>query len=489
MGRYCSSLILSLTWFLTITKVHAATDLKNCLLESVGGETERAKFSNEAGFQADHIRPYNLNFQYMPFAILYPNSSLEVASIVVCASQHDRKVQARSGGHDYTNKGIGGNNGAIVVDVKNINHVQLGSDGIAKVGSGNRLRDVCEKLHANGKRWMPHGSSPTVGIGGHATVGGLGLHSRLLGTSLDVMVAAEIVLEDGTIATVSESHRPEVFWALRGAGASFGIVTSFWFRTQPEPDAVVNFIFTVKSSEPTKLSDAFKAYHQITTNPSLDRRLSSVAIISKDTLQISGVYFGTESEYSKVNFSRLIKGITEQNTVTNLTWMEHMNRTFDTISNIFPAQSYFYAKDTAVAYSTLPSNDTIDAVFEHLQGTDSGSKTWFVLVDLYGGAVNNVAPGLTAFPHRNLAYFFAVYAQTESITPTITHDFVDNAVLKYQRNEPQKYLSYAGYTNLRIKGIPQQKYWGDNLPRLEKIKSVVDPNDRFSTPQGIKPRA
>ncbi|EXF85698.1 FAD binding domain-containing protein [Colletotrichum fioriniae PJ7] len=489
MGRYCSSLMLSLTWFLATAKAHAATNLKDCLLESVGGETVRAKFSNDADFQADHIRPYNLNFQYVPFAILYPNSPSEVAGIVVCASQHDRKVQARSGGHDYTNKGIGGNNGAVVVDMKNLNHVQLGSDGIAKVGSGNRLKDVCEKLHANGKRWMPHGSSPTVGIGGHATVGGLGLHSRLLGTSLDVMVGAEVVLANGTIATVSETHHPDVFWAVRGAGASFGIATSFWFRTQTEPDAVVNFIFTIRSSDPTKLSDAFKAYHEITVNRSLDPRLSSAAIILKDTLQISGVFFGTELEYNKVNFSRLITGITEQNSITNLTWMGHMNRTFDTISNIFPAQSYFYVKDTAVAYSTLPSNDTIDAVFEHLQSTDSGSKSWFVLVDLYGGAVNDVASGATAFPHRNLAYFFAVYAQTKSTTATITHDFVDNAVLKYQRNEPEKYLSYAGYTNLRIKGIPQQHYWGDNLPRLEKIKSAVDPGDLFSTPQGIKPRA
>lgn len=105
MGRYCSSLMLSLTWFLATAKAHAATNLKDCLLESVGGETLRAKFSNEADFQADHIRPYNLNFQYVPFAILYPNSPSEVAGIIVCASQHDRKVQARSGGHDYTNKG------------------------------------------------------------------------------------------------------------------------------------------------------------------------------------------------------------------------------------------------------------------------------------------------------------------------------------------------------------------------------------------------
>lgn len=164
-----------------------------------------------------------------------------------------------------------------------------------------------------------------------------------------------------------------------------------------------------------------------------------------------------------------------------------MNRTFESISNIFPDQSYFYAKDTAIPYSTLPSHDTVDTVFEYLQTTDSGSKSWFILVDLYGGAMNDISSDATAFPHRDLAYFFTLYAQTESGTTKIAHDFVDKAVLIYQENQPEKFLSYAGYTNLRIEGNAQQKYWGNNLPRLEKIKTAVDPKDTFSTPQSVKP--
>lgn len=205
-----------------------------------------------------------------------------------------------------------------MVDLKNINKVQVDSNGVAKVGAGNRLKDVCEKLHSNGKRYMPHGSSPTVGIGGHATVGGLGLHSRILGTSLDVMTSAEVVLANGTIVSVSKTQHSDLFWAVRGAGASFGIVTNFSSQTKPEPENVVNFSFTVSSADAARLSDAFKAYHEITTEPSLDPRLSSVAIINKDALLISGVFFGSKSDYEKVNFGRRIPGITEQNTVADL---------------------------------------------------------------------------------------------------------------------------------------------------------------------------
>ncbi|KAL2693471.1 hypothetical protein Neosp_000031 [[Neocosmospora] mangrovei] len=487
MARLHRSLAACLAWCLATANVFAAPSLKSCLLESVNGQTERARFSGDTGFQSDHVRPYNLNFPYDPFAIVYPIDASEVSSVVVCASKYNHKIQARSGGHDYTNKGIGGNDGAVVVDLKHINDVQVESSGVAKVGAGNRLKDVWEKLHSAGKRYMPHGSSPTVGIGGHATVGGLGLHSRLLGTSIDVMTGAEVVLANGTVVTVSKTQYPDIFWALRGAGASFGIVTNFYFQTHPEPEEVINFAFTVSSEDPAQLSNAFKAYQKITTDKSLDPRFSSVAIIGKGSVIISGVFFGKEADYKALNFESRIPGITERNTVAGLNWMGHMNRTFDSISNIFPDQSYFYAKDTAISYSTLPSNDSIDSVFEHLQNSESGSKSWFVLVDLYGGAVNHVSSDATAFPHRNLAYFFALYAQTESETSQTAHEFADKAVLIYQGSQPEKYLSYAGYTNLRIKGSAQRKYWGSNLARLEKIKSQVDPKDIFSTPQGVKP--
>lgn len=102
--------------------------------------------------------------------------------------------------------------------------------------------------------------------------------------------------------------------------------------------------------------------------------------------------------------------------------------------------------------------------------------------------MNDVAAGATSYPHRDLAYFFALYARSGSETTGTIHDFVEKAVLTYQDNKPERFLSYAGYTNLRIKGSPQKQYWGANLSRLEGIKAVVDREDVFSTPQGVKPR-
>lgn len=381
---------------------------------------------------------------------------------------------------------LGGANGAIVVDVMYLSDVQVDPTGLAQVGPGNKLKDIAEKLHAANGRYMPHGSSPSVGIGGHATVGGLGLHSRLDGTTLDVLQEAEVVLANGTIVRTSSTEHPDLFWAIRGAGASFGIVTQFTFQTKPEPKEVLNFGFTVDSTSPASLSASFKAYHKITTDINLDRRFSAAVVILKDQFQINGAFFGPESDFNRINLEARIPGITKRTVVAGLSWMEHMNRTFDSISSIFPAQSYFAALDTCITHSTLPSNTSIDNMFQHIQTADAGSNRWFVLIDLYGGAVGDVANDATSLPHREMSYFFTPYAITESPTNQTTRTFIEKAVLEMQGNEPEKYLSYAGYTSLASGFVPQEKYWGPNLVRLQQIKASVDLNDVFSTPYGVK---
>lgn len=373
-----------------------------------------------------------------------------------------------------------------MVDLMHLSDVQVNPTGLARVGPGNKLKDIAEKLHAAGGRYMPHGSSPTVGIGGHATVGGLGLHSRLEGTTLDALQEAEVVLANGTVARTSSTEHPDLFWAIRGAGASFGIVTQFTFQTKPEPKEILNFGFIVESTSPASLSASFKAYHQITNAIDLDRRFSAAVVISKDQLQINGAFFGPESDFNRIDLEARIPGITKRTVVAGLKWMEHMNRTFESIASIFPAQSYFGAQDTCITRSTLPSNTSIDNMFQHIQTADAGTNRWFVLVDLYGGAVDDVAVDATSLPHREMSYFFTPYAITDSPTNETTRTFIEKAVLEMQGNEPEKYLSYAGYTSLASGFEPQSKYWGPNLARLQKIKASVDPNDVYSTPYGVK---
>lgn len=80
--------------------------IQACLEEAVSKDASRARFPSEPDYASKHVRPYNLNFQHTPAAVMYPNSSTEVAAIVNCASKNHVRVQARGGGHDLTNKGM-----------------------------------------------------------------------------------------------------------------------------------------------------------------------------------------------------------------------------------------------------------------------------------------------------------------------------------------------------------------------------------------------
>lgn len=154
-----------------------------------------------------------------------------------------------------------------------------------------------------------------------------------------------------------------------------------------------------------------------------------------------------------------------------------------------PSQAYSYAKDLAVSGRNVPSDSAIEKFVNFVQTTDSGANYWSYLFDWYGGAVNDVATDATPFPHRDLHYFVSAYATTSQETGERTMKFIDEGILALQNNKPANYLHYAGVPNLRLGGKAQEKYWGSNLPRLEKIKAAVDPDDLFSTPQNIKPRA
>ncbi|KAL2291142.1 hypothetical protein FJTKL_13806 [Diaporthe vaccinii] len=442
-------------------------DPRDYLVKVVDGQTSQVKFADEAKFQETDVRPYNLNLQYEPFAITYPKSTNQTAAIVQCAASYGRKVQARSGGHDYTNKALGGANGAIVVDMMYLSNVQVNSVGLAQVGLGNKLKDVAEKLHgANGDICPTDLLPPSA------------LRDTLRSVALGCIPASG--------ARPWTPYKRRKWFSQTELFASFGIVTQFTFQTKPEPKEVLNFGFTVGSTSPASLSASFKAYHQITNDINLDRRFSAAVVVLKDQLQINGAFFGPESDFNRMNLEARIPGITKRTVVAGLNWMEHMNRTFDSIASIFPAQSYFAALDTSITRSTLPSNTSIDNMFQHIQTADAGSNRWFVLIDLYGGAVGDVAIDATSLPHRETSYFFTPYAITDSPTNQTTRTFIEKAVLEMQGNEPEKYLSYAGYTSLPNGFVPQEKYWGPNLVRLQQIKASVDPNDVFSTPYGIK---
>jgi hypothetical protein len=137
--------------------------LKNALT-SKGLPSGRIKFPADP--EDAHL--YNLRIPLVPAVIISPRSAEEVAVAVKVAKEAGLKVQAKSGGHNFANYGSGGISGQMVIDLKHLQKFQMDhKTWRATIGAGTLLGDVTQKLHDNGKRAIPHGVCPQVGIGGN----------------------------------------------------------------------------------------------------------------------------------------------------------------------------------------------------------------------------------------------------------------------------------------------------------------------------------
>jgi FAD/FMN-containing dehydrogenase len=167
-----------------------------------------------------------------PAAVVRPRSAAEVAEALTFARDAGGPLSIRSGGHGISS--VSTNDGGTVVDLGRLNSVEVLDDDLVRIGPGARWGDVAAELSPHGLA-ISSGDSGDVGVGGLATTGGLGLMSRAHGLTIDRLVSAGLVTADGTIRTVDATHSPELFWAVRGAGANLGVATSFTFRAARVP--------------------------------------------------------------------------------------------------------------------------------------------------------------------------------------------------------------------------------------------------------------
>jgi hypothetical protein len=161
--------------------------------------------------------------------VLLPRTVDQVADAVGFARRHPHlPLGIRSGGHGLSGRST--NEGGIVIDLRHLNSIEVLDPAarLVRIGPGASWRDVAAVLQRHG--WaLSSGDSGAVGVGGLATAGGIGLLVRSQGLTIDRLVGAEVVLANGAVVVANERRNRELFWAVRGAGANFGVVTSFDF--------------------------------------------------------------------------------------------------------------------------------------------------------------------------------------------------------------------------------------------------------------------
>jgi hypothetical protein len=176
-----------------------------------------------------------------PAVVFQPTSAKEVAIAVILCKGTGCKFAVRSGGHAAM-KGASSVDGGVTIDLKNLNSVKLNEDkSIALLGGGNTWERVFEELGKDGLA-VAGGRAGDVGVGGYTLGGGLSFFASARGWGCDTVRNYELVTADGNIINVNHESYPDLFWALRGGGPNFGVVTRFDYETFPQTDVFAGSI-------------------------------------------------------------------------------------------------------------------------------------------------------------------------------------------------------------------------------------------------------
>jgi FAD/FMN-containing dehydrogenase len=203
-------------------------------------------------FSGDLIRPsdprygaartlWNAVVDRRPALIACPRTPADVATAILSARDADLDIAIRCGGHSLAGHSM--SEGGITIDLSAMNAVEVDpAAATARVGGGALLNDVGEATAPHALA-MPFGHVSHTGVGGLTLGGGIGWVMRRYGLAVDSLRSAELVTAEGDVVRASEAENPELFWALRGGGGNFGVVTEFEFDLHPfGPEALGGLI-------------------------------------------------------------------------------------------------------------------------------------------------------------------------------------------------------------------------------------------------------
>ena len=172
--------------------------------------------------------PWNLADQ-RPAAVAVPRTAAEVSEVVRAAAAAGLRVAPQSTGHNSAPLAARGMADVVLVRTSALTEVSVDRATLtARVGGGVEWEAAVDAAAAEGLSTL-HGSSPNVGIAGYSLGGGTGWYARKLGLAANHLTAVEIVIADGTLVRADADHHAELFWALRGGGGNFGVVTALEF--------------------------------------------------------------------------------------------------------------------------------------------------------------------------------------------------------------------------------------------------------------------
>ena len=413
---------------------------------------------------------YAAKFAAHPALVVRPANTQDIQAALSFATSNHLPIAVRCGGHSYA--GYSTCDGGLVLDMSGFRSMTIATDkSHARLGGG-MLCGAVEIETAKAGVATVLGQCPSVGVGGFLLGGGVGPLMSKCGLGCDNILAAELVLADGRVVKASAHENPELYWAIRGGGGNFGIVTEFEVALH-SVSKVLAGIITLESAETGELLRAFRGFVA-----AIPDELTLIALVSaepghKPQINIEACYVGDPSEGEKVLAPlRHHPGVVHDTVqmrpylkLEQMTPVEIPPSYEEHCSGFFAELDEQRIEIFAHAFSRAPF--PVECFFIHLHG-----------------AVTRVPVAATAFPLRRTGITFDVLAHwnpphgqraaiewTEALKTKLPVDEDGNYVNVMERE---------GENGVR-------RAYGANYVRLQQIKAIYDPRNLFSLNQNIRP--
>ena len=414
-----------------------------------------------------HRRVNNGLIDRRPAAIVRATSKHDVQQAVRIAAEREALLAVRCGGHSFP--GLSTCDGGIVIDLSQMNEVKVDPEArVAEVGGGALLGDVDAAGLAHGMV-TPAGVVSHTGVGGLTLGGGMGWLSRRFGMTVDSLLGVDIVMADGRLLRINAEKEPDLFWAVRGGGGNFGVVTKFFFRLHPLGPVTVR-LWQYPVSEAAAVLRRYR--DAIADAP---RELTTLFVLLRDGLMVMAVTSGSPRG------AELVAPFGKLGSATLLTGGE---TSFLELQRMFDEQTAwgrrYYSKGGFFGAIEEP---TIAAITEAMQSAPVAEAQIYCLQ--LGGAVADVAEDETPYAGRAAGHYWIAAATWDNPAD-------DAASVAWGRKASAKLAPLsmrANYVNEQSDtGIAQSAYGEDKYNRLARLKWRYDPTNLFRLNQNIEPK-
>ncbi len=416
---------------------------------------------------------WNASVSKRPRMIARCSGLADVIAAVNFGRANNLPTAVRGGGHNVGGRALCDD--GLVIDLSPMRSVFVDhATRRVRVQGGATLGDIDRETHVFGLA-VPCGIVSKTGIGGLTLGGGVGWLIRKYGMTIDNLVSAQVVTSDGKVLTASASENEDLFWALRGGGGNFGVVTSFEFQAHPVA-SVLGGLLLYPRAMAIEVIRHFRDY--MASAP--DELTAYAALLhGPDGSPLVGVipcYCGDVAEGERVLKSLRTFGspIVDGVQAMPFPMMQSL------LGASFPDGNHNYWKSRL---QRELSDEAISAIVEHANRLNSPLSV--VVFEYYGGAAGRVSSEATAFPHRHLPWDILFLAQwTDPAQSDMHRDWARSGEEVLQPFSENAHLLSA--LDVEAEDVVKTAF-GSNLPRLAAIKKKYDPSNFFRVNHNIAP--